>query len=136
MRYPILLQKDPDSDYGVTVPDLAGCFSAGENMESALENAEEAILTHIEGLLMDDDPIPSPSSIDSLKKRHREKDIVWGIVSVDLSKLSERARRINITVPEKLLTKIDSFAEKEGETRSGLLVSAALEYIAGRSVRE
>jgi predicted RNase H-like HicB family nuclease len=136
MRYPILLQKDPDSDYGVTVPDLAGCFSAGENMESALENAEEAILTHIEGLLMDNDPIPSPSSIDSLKKRHREKDIVWGIVSVDLSKLSERARRINITVPEKLLTKIDSFAEKEGETRSGLLVSAALEYIAGRSVRE
>jgi predicted RNase H-like HicB family nuclease len=136
MRYPILIQKDPDSDYGVTVPDLAGCFSAGENMESALENAEEAILTHIEGLLMDDDPIPSPSSIDSLKKRHREKDIVWGIVSVDLSKLSERARRINITVPEKLLTKIDSFAEKEGETRSGLLVSAALEYIAGRSVRE
>jgi predicted RNase H-like HicB family nuclease len=136
MRYPIILQKDPDSDYGVTVPDLAGCFSAGENMESALENAEEAILTHIEGLLMDNDPIPSPSSIDSLKKRHREKDIVWGIVSVDLSKLSERARRINITVPEKLLTKIDSFAEKEGETRSGLLVSAALEYIAGRSVRE
>ena len=136
MRYPILLQKDPDSDYGVTVPDLAGCFSAGENMESALENAEEAILTHIEGLLMDNDPIPSPSSIDSLKKRHREKDIVWGIVSVDLSKLSERARRINITVPEKLLTKIDSFAEKEGETRSGLLVSAALEYIAGRSVRD
>ena len=136
MRYPILIQKDPDSDYGVTVPDLAGCFSAGENMESALENAEEAILTHIEGLLMDNDPIPSPSSIDSLKKRHREKDIVWGIVSVDLSKLSERARRINITVPEKLLTKIDSFAEKEGETRSGLLVSAALEYIAGRSVRE
>jgi len=136
MRYPILIQKDPDSDYGVTVPDLAGCFSAGENMESALENAEEAILTHIEGLLMDNDPIPSPSSIDSLKKRHREKDIVWGIVSVDLSKLSERARRINITVPEKLLTKIDSFAEKEGETMSGLLVSAALEYIAGRSVRE
>jgi predicted RNase H-like HicB family nuclease len=136
MRYPIILQKDPDSDYGVTVPDLAGCFSAWETMESALENAEEAILTHIEGLLMDNDPIPSPSWIDSLKKRHREKDIVWGIVSVDLSKLSERARRINITVPEKLLTKIDSFAEKEGETRSGLLVSAALEYIAGRSVRE
>jgi len=135
MRYPIILQKDPDSDYGVTVPDLAGCFSAGENMESALENAEEAILTHIEGLLMDNDPIPSPSTMDSLKKRHRGKDIVWGIVSVDLSKLSERARRINITIPEKLLTKIDSFAEKAGETRSGLLVSAALEYIAGRSTR-
>jgi predicted RNase H-like HicB family nuclease len=136
MRYPIILQKDPDSDYGVTVPDLPGCFSAGETMEYALENAEEAILTHLEGLLMDNDPIPSPSTMDSLKKNRRGKDIIWGIVSVDVSKLSERAKRINITVSEKLLTKIDSFAEKEGETRSGLLVSAALEYIACRSARE
>jgi len=37
MRYPITLQKDPGSDYGATVPDLPGCFSAGETMESALE---------------------------------------------------------------------------------------------------
>ncbi|MDW8232800.1 MAG: type II toxin-antitoxin system HicB family antitoxin, partial [Roseiflexaceae bacterium] len=30
MRYPVVVHKDPESDYGVTVPDLPGCFSAGE----------------------------------------------------------------------------------------------------------
>ncbi|MBN0609850.1 type II toxin-antitoxin system HicB family antitoxin, partial [Pseudomonas aeruginosa] len=29
MKFPVVLHKDPDSDYGVTVPDVPGCFSAG-----------------------------------------------------------------------------------------------------------
>lgn len=28
MQYPIFIHKDKDSDYGVIVPDLPGCFSA------------------------------------------------------------------------------------------------------------
>ena len=130
MRYPIMIHKDPESDFGVTVPDLPGCNSSGKTMEDAIENAEEAILTHVEGMMMDDESIPSPTPLERLRGRVRDRSAVWAIVAVDLSKLSEKARRINITVPEKLLSKIDSFAEKQGETRSGLLVSAALEYIA------
>ncbi len=37
MRYPVLVHKDPESDYGVTVPDLPGCFSAGETLNEARE---------------------------------------------------------------------------------------------------
>ena len=61
MRYPVFLQKDSMSDYGVTIPDLPGCFSAGTTVEEALANAEEAVLTHIEGLFLDNDPVPTPS---------------------------------------------------------------------------
>ena len=64
MRYPLMIHKDPESDFGITVPDLPGCFSAGSTMEEALQNAEEAILTHIEGLLLDNDPIPTPATIE------------------------------------------------------------------------
>ena len=56
MRYPIVIHKDPDSDYGVTVPDLPGCFSGGDTMDEAIDMAHEAILGHIEGLLMDGEP--------------------------------------------------------------------------------
>ena len=129
----MIIHKDPESDYGVTVPDLSGCFSAGSTLEEAMENAEEAVLTHIEGLLMDNEHVPSPSSIEDLKREVQEPDVVWGLVAVDLSTLSEKAKRINITVPENLLSKIDVFAEKEGETRSGFLVTAALEYMSNRS---
>ena len=43
MRYPVIVHKDPESDYGVTVPDLPGCFSAGETLDAALQEVVEAI---------------------------------------------------------------------------------------------
>ena len=130
MKYPVLIHKESSSDFGVTVPDLPGCYSAGGTMEDALESAQEAVLTHIEGLLMDQEPIPTPSSVESLLPEWNEKGAVWALVPVDLSVLSMRAKRINITVPENLLRKIDAFAMKDGDSRSGLLVTAALQYIA------
>jgi len=130
MKYPVLIHKESSSDFGVTVPDLAGCYSAGTTMEEALESAHEAILTHVEVLLMDQEPIPTPSSVESLLPEWNEKGAVWALVPVDLSVLSKKAKRINITVPENLLRKIDAFAMKDGDSRSGLLVTAALQYIA------
>ncbi len=133
MRYPVFLQKDESSEFGVVVPDLPGCYSAGSTEEEAISNAEEAILTHIEGLLIDNDPVPRPSSIDEIRDSFdHENPVLWAMVSVDLAKLSDRSRRVNISLPERILSKIDSCAEKEGSTRSGFLVSAVLEYISRR----
>lgn len=63
MRYPIVIHKDPDSCYGVTVPDLPGCFTAGDTLEDALMQAVEAIECYLEGLLLDQEPIPNPKNI-------------------------------------------------------------------------
>ena len=134
MNFPVYLEKDADSDYGVTVPDLPGCFSAGATIEEAMDNAQEAILTHVEGLLMDNEVIPNTSNIEVLKERIKSSGIIWGLVNVDIGKLSKEVRRINITLPENILSKIDSFAQREGETRSGFLASAAIEYISQHSV--
>jgi predicted RNase H-like HicB family nuclease len=73
MKYPIIIQKDPHSDYGVMVPDLPGCFSAGATVEEAIDNAVEGVLTHVEGLLADSDPVPSPTPIGELRRRYRGK---------------------------------------------------------------
>ncbi|MCP4626127.1 MAG: arginase [bacterium] len=35
MRYPVVIHKDPNSDYSATIPDLPGCFSAGSSIEEA-----------------------------------------------------------------------------------------------------
>jgi len=133
MKYPIIIQKDPKSDYGVLVPDLPGCFSAGATIEEAIDNAVEAVLTHAEGLLSDSETVPTPTSITELKKRYREAGNLWALVEVDFSKLSEKMARVNISVPENLLSKIDSYATKTGASRSGMLVNAALEYISNHS---
>jgi len=38
MRYPVVLHSDDGIRYGVTVPDLPGCFSAGDTFDEALES--------------------------------------------------------------------------------------------------
>ena len=86
MRYPVFIEKDSSSDYGVTVPDLPGCFSAGSTIDEAVNNAEEAILTHIEGLLMDDEVVPAPSTIEELKVAHKNPDCVWMLCGIDMDK--------------------------------------------------
>jgi len=133
MRYPIFIEKDSDSDYGVTIPDLPGCFSSGITLDEALSNAREAILTHIEGMLMDDEVINTPSGIDVLKEKNANSDYIWAVCEVDISKLSEVAKRVNVTFSESVLSRIDGYAQAVGDTRSGFLADAALEYISHHS---
>lgn len=133
MRVPVIIHKDKNTDYGVTVPDLPGCFSAGITFDDALTNAVEAIECHIEGLLMEGEPVPIALTIEHHRKKRQYSSGVWVLVDVDISKLSGKAKRVNITLPERLLFQIDSVASKTGETRSGLLAHSAMEYVAGQS---
>ena len=130
MRYPIVIHKDESSNYGVTFPDLPGCFSAGDTIEEAIINAQEAAECHIEGILLDSEPIPVATDIEKHKDNPIYKDGTWALVDVDLSKLSLKSKRINITIPERLLNSVDHFAKKQGATRSGLLTQAVTEYMA------
>lgn len=130
MRYPIVIHKDKTSDYGVTFPDLPGCFSAGGTIEEAIINAQEAAECHIEGILLDSESVPVATDIEKHKENSDYKNGVWALVDVDLSKLSLKSKRVNITIPERILNSIDYYAKKHGETRSGLLTQAVTEYMA------
>ena len=132
MRYPVIVHKDPESDYGVTVPDLPGCFSAGETLDEALMQVVEAIECHIEGLLLDGEPVPPPKTVEYHQNIPDYADGVWAYVTVDITKLSGKAKRVNITLPERVLNLMDKYARKHGETRSGFITQAAMEYIASR----
>lgn len=135
MRYPVVIHKDPKSDYGVTVPDLPGCFSAGETLEEALQEAAEAIECHMEGLLLDGEPVPAPRAIDYHHSNPDYAGGTWAFIAVDMAKLSGKTRRVNVTLPERILKIMDKYAKEHGQTRSGLITQAALEYIASRETR-
>jgi antitoxin HicB len=47
LTYKILLRKEPEGDYTVTVPALPGCITYGENIDHAMEMAKEAIGLYI-----------------------------------------------------------------------------------------
>ena len=93
MRFPVVIHKDETSGYGVTVPDLPDCFSAGDSLEEAIRSGHEAIACHLEGLLMDGDPIPEQAPMEKHRVSEEYREKVWALIEVDVSKLSIRARR-------------------------------------------
>lgn len=125
MRFPVVLHTDDGIRFGVTVPDLPGCFSAGDTFDEALDSVVEAIELHLEGLAEGGGDIPVPRAIAEHRANADFADGVWAAVEVDVSRFDGRAEKINITLPRRLLAKIDSYAKAHGETRSGFLADAA-----------
>jgi predicted RNase H-like HicB family nuclease len=101
MRYPIAIEiGDEKTAYGVTVPDLPGCFSAGDTLGEAISNAEEAML-----LWFDEDvPVspPAPSKIEDLRRLKEFKNRIWVLVSLDFTRNrpAEWTGSINSAAPE------------------------------------
>jgi predicted RNase H-like HicB family nuclease len=90
MRYPIAIETgDEKHAYGVVVPDLPGCFSAGDTLDEALTNARETILLHLEDLLNQGLSFPKPSTIEHLRNKRSYRGWTWAIV--DVSELRDKA---------------------------------------------
>ncbi|MGB7788847.1 type II toxin-antitoxin system HicB family antitoxin [Methanoregula sp.] len=58
MRYTVLMNRNEEGGYTVTVPALPGCISEGTDWDSALKNIEEAITGYIETLSILKKPVP------------------------------------------------------------------------------
>lgn len=127
MNYPIAIEPGDESHaYGVVVPDLPGCFSAGDTLDDAMANAREAIELWLETVMDDGGTIPAPSSVAALQAQPEFAGWIWAVVPVDLAKLSDRVERINITLPARVLRRIDAAAHAAGESRSGYLARCAV----------
>lgn len=128
MRYAVAIEKgDKKHAYGVIVPDLPGCFSAGDTLDEALTKVREAILLHLEGLMDEKEAVPIPKSLEAYQKERKYKGWTWAIIEVDLADLGDTTERINITLPRKVLRVIDAAAKRSGESRSGYIARAGLE---------
>jgi len=141
MNIPVVIHKDDGSVYGVTVPDIPGCFSFGETIEQAIQNTKDAIYSHVELLYEMGDAVDiTVSQLDVLVSNPDYQDGIWFFVDVDMDKLDTKPARINVSVPRFVLSKIDSYLEhdhhgKQHETRSGFLARAALKVIEEESQR-
>ena len=135
MRFAVVVHKDEGSSYGVSVPDLPGCISGGDTLDEAFASVQEAILLQLEGILADGEPMPKTHPIQKHQANEDFQDGIWGFVEVDLADVPDKATRVNITVPSRMLATIDTWAKLEGESRSGFLLRAALEHIETRAQR-
>ena len=122
-QYIGLIHKDAHSDYGVSFPDFPGCITAGRDLDDAHAMAEEVLALHVEGLIADGEALPEASSLETVMNDAENRDGVAILVKV--ASPMAKAVRVNITLPEDVLTEIDTYAQKHGFTHSGFLAKPA-----------
>jgi non-homologous end joining protein Ku/predicted RNase H-like HicB family nuclease len=125
LMHAIALIHHEAGTYGVSFPDFPGCTTVARDLDSAIVKAGEVLAFHAEGLA-EDGPLPRLRGLNELRgdPRFREaaKDAVWVLIPYEPPR---RAVRVNITLEETLLGRIDHSAAAASETRSGYLASAA-----------
>jgi predicted RNase H-like HicB family nuclease len=119
--------------WGVRIPDLPGCYGAGDSADAAIRDAASAArewIAHGEALGR---PHPKARAMDEVLAA-REVDVAAGEAVVIIAVLIDEGRtlRANVTFDAGLLGAIDAAARERGLTRSAFLASAARQKIAER----
>ena len=119
-KYIAVINKENGKQYGVIFPDFLGCVTVGKNLEEAKEMAQEALQFHVDGMLKDGQDLPKTKTLDEIKKKYKKAEIFL-VVAV---KIKTKATRINISIDEKLLRKLDKFLLNSNETRSSFFAKS------------
>ena len=128
MRYPIAIEPGTETAaFGVIVPDLPGCFSAGDTLDEAIAGAEEAAAAWVDAALDAGEAIPAPSSLEAVRRNPEYGGWAFGVIALDPALLDDTIERVNITLPRRVLKRLDALARAAGESRSGYIAHLTLE---------
>lgn len=128
MLYPVYVHVgDANHAHGVTIPDLPGCFSAADDWQDLPGAIQEAVEVYFEDEV---EAIPPPSELTNLMLDPQYQDGVWMLAEIDLERVRSRSVRLNISLPEGLVRRIDAQAKARHLSRSGFLAQAASEALA------
>lgn len=128
--YIALVHKEGGSAWGVSFPDVPGCFSAADREEDLLPNAIEALAMHLEG----QEAPPARSVAEIAADPEVACEIASGafLLAVPLVSLAHKPVRANISIDRGILEAIDEAARQRGMTRSAFLAEAAMNEIKGK----
>ena len=126
MHYVAVIDKDPDSAFGVRFPEVPGCFSAADAFEEIVPNAIEAL-----SLFFEDNTEPLPPWGLEIVREEVADDIAQGAVLMLVPYVRDRKRvvRVNLSLDKEFLTTLDEAARMRGMTRSAFVEKAATREI-------
>lgn len=131
MLFPVYVHKGDDRHaHGAEIPDFPGCFSAADTWEALPGRVQEAIELYCED---EDMVVPVPTALDDLMASERYEGGIWMMVDVDVSRLRTKSVRLNVSLPEGLLRRIDDEAKSRHMSRSAFLAMSALRELDCRS---
>lgn len=135
MKYPIYLHQADDGSFSGFVPDVIGCYFAGDTIDDAITDASNALDAYFE---YTSEKGQAPAEAKTVADHLNDEDCTggtWAYVDLDLTKYDGRATKINITVPQFLLSRIDDYvnSHREYHSRSGFLAELARRELAKHS---
>lgn len=128
MFYCVAVEKgDENNAFGVIVPDIPGCHSAGDTFEEAIQEVKVAIAGHLEILAEAGEEIPLASNASKFIDLPEFEGDIWAVVDIDVSRYLGKAEKINVTLPSRLIHKIDDQVgkDKRFKSRSAFLAAGA-----------
>lgn len=111
-----------DIGYSVTFPDVPGAITEGDDLAAACANAAEALALILEAMGEAGEPWPTPSDADRIAAEIRGRGAVPYPIAMHRQPKRER---INLMFDAELLARVDSAAERAGQTRSAFVEGAA-----------
>lgn len=123
-----VVHHDPGSAYGVSFPDVPGCFAAADSFEEVVAAGVEALT-----LWFEDRPAVEPGDIERIRAA-AAADLAAGavLVMVPYVRPATRTVRANLSFDAGVLAAIDAEARRRKLTRSAFLADAALNELQGR----
>ena len=87
LAYPAIFYYEENGGFSVEFPDLPGCITQGDNLEEAIEMAEDAALGWLLDELEDGADIPVASEIENIKFKRKG---FTSLVLLDLGAYSKK----------------------------------------------
>lgn len=120
VSYAAAFERQPEGGYTATFPDVPGAIAEGEDFEDAWRNAREALELVLEAHIENGDSLPS---------QHPWEVIVAmatpGVhVQLVTAAAPTKAVRINVTMDEGLLDRLNRRTEATGQSRSAYIANA------------
>ena len=121
MHYVAVIDKDPGSAYGVSFPEVPGCWSAADSFDDVVPNAVEAL-----SLFFEDSEPPPPRGIEAVREQVAGS-LAAGSVLMMIPYVRDRKRvvRVNLSLEKGFLDTLDEAASMRGMTRSAFVRKAA-----------
>lgn len=119
MKYPVAVWIT-DNVYSAEVPDLPGVITEADSIAELELSIKEAVSGWVECVSEGKQQIPFPTSIENYMNNPGYANCLW--LLVDLSdEITDKTERVNITLPRRVLNRLDALAKTAGYSRSGLI---------------
>ncbi len=119
--YPAIAWGEAEGGYRAEFVDMRGVTAEATDMDELVRRAREALLAKLRSLSDAGEDWPKASPLEKARAAAGDKG---ALLMIDVE-AEDAPVRVNISVGERLLKRIDTAAAERGMTRSGFIASAA-----------